>query len=157
MQPQGQQISPEQSALQAALANVQQGQNPMTQAQDQRGAVSLPQVPGMSAPGQGPMGESLTGGNPEGMGQQPLFNAGNPAQGALSDALKSDPRYQTAIQHIGNFLNMVGHPLAQAFNTFHGLPGGGQAGLPQMGGMTAGAMQVPASPSVPQTTAGRGK
>lgn len=154
MQPQGeqQQYQAAQSALQSAMQNAQ-GQIPAAMG----GGAALPQVPGMSAPGQGPMGESLTGGNPEGMGQQPLFNAGNPAQGALSDALKSDPRYQTAIQHIGNFLNMVGHPLAQAFNTFHGLPGGSQAGLPQMGGMTAGAMQVPASPSVPQTTAGRGK
>lgn len=46
--------------------------------------------PGMSAPGQGPMGTSLTGGGEEGMGMQPLTTVGErPASAFHPDEIKT--------------------------------------------------------------------
>jgi len=107
------QMSPAQSALQAAMANIQQ-QSPQMQAQGQ-----------------------IAGAAP-----QSIMGAAGQAGGQLAQALQGDPRYQTAIQHIGNFLTMLGHPLANAFNQYHGLtPGQGAAAGGAIGQMMQGAGQ----------------
>lgn len=63
-------------AGQAVGAGAQGAMNMYQQAAQGSQGQTLNTQPGMTAPGTGPIGQSLTGGNPAGMGQQPLHLGG---------------------------------------------------------------------------------